>query len=163
MRQLNSRADLELLRDTPAFEIAMRDIYGSMTAWTLVDGAWVAVEDLSVLTRLDFTQAAFQAEIAGFGFPAPVPPPEPPAPDPVTLPDLEPFQFFAMLDLSGKRTDLDAFIDALPEPQQTVARAKLNHSKVFQRDNELVVSAQAGIELGDEALDALWLQASQIA
>lgn len=159
---INSRADLESLRGTPGFETAMQNIYGSMIGWTLVDNAWVETEDLSVLARFDFVKADFLAEIDGFDFPVPTPPEVPPLPEPETLPNLEPYQFFAMLELSGKRVTLDAYIDALPEPDQTVARAKLNHSKIFRRDNDLVLAAQAGMGLTSQELDALWLQAVDI-
>lgn len=81
---------------------------------------------------------------------------------PVTLPDLAPYQFRAMLALSGKQDDLDAFIAALPEPDRTVARSKLEYSLVFKRDNDLVMGAQAGLGLTTEELDGLWLQASSI-
>lgn len=37
------------------------------------------------------------------------------------LPDLAPYQFRAMLKLSGKQDDLYAVLDALPEPDRTVA------------------------------------------
>jgi hypothetical protein len=75
------------------------------------------------------------------------------------LPSLEPWQFFAMLDLSGRRADLDAYIEALPEPQRTVSKAKLNHSLVFLRDNDLVLAAKDALGLTDAELDTLWMQA----
>lgn len=78
---------------------------------------------------------------------------------PATLPDLAPWQFFAMLELSGKKPDLDAFIEALPEPDKIVAKAKLDKSLTFQRDNDLVLAAQQAVGLTDEALDDLWAQA----
>jgi hypothetical protein len=81
---------------------------------------------------------------------------------PVPMPSLEPWQFFAMLDLSGKRADLDAFIEAMPEPNKTVARAKLERSLVFYRDNDLVLAAQQALSLTNAELDALWLQAKAL-
>src|SRR5690606_17582777 len=44
-----------------------------------------------------------------------------------SLPDLAPYQFRAMLKLSGKQDDLYAFIEAMPEPEKTVALAKLEY------------------------------------
>lgn len=82
-----------------------------------------------------------------------------PPPEPTTLPDLAPFQFRAMLKLSGKQDDLYAFIEALPEPDKTIAQSKLEYSLVFKRDNSLVIAAQDALGLSTEQLDALWLQA----
>ena len=78
------------------------------------------------------------------------------------LPDLYPYQFFAMLELSGKKSVLDAFIDALPSPQNVTARAKLDRSLAFHRDNDLVLAAQQALKLTDDQLDALWTQASTL-
>ena len=74
---------------------------------------------------------------------------------PPILPDLLPYQFFAMLEISGKKNDLDTYIDALTPPQNIVARAKLEHSLAFHRDNDLMLAAQAGLGLTDEQLDTL--------
>jgi len=82
----------------------------------------------------------------------------PPAPPPT----LQPYQFFAMLELSGKKAALDAFIAALPPPQNVIAKAKLDHTLEFHRDNDLVLAAQAALKLSDTELDALWLQAAAI-
>lgn len=78
------------------------------------------------------------------------------------LPDLAPYQFFSMLELSGKKAALDAFINALPSPQNVVARAKLDRSLVFRRDNDLVLAAQQALNLSDAELDAMWTQAASI-
>lgn len=78
------------------------------------------------------------------------------------LPDLQPYQFFSMLEISGKKTALDAFINALPPPANIVARAKLDRSLVFRRDNDLVLAAQQALGLTDEQLDTLWAQAAAI-
>jgi hypothetical protein len=82
-------------------------------------------------------------------------PPEP-------LPNLQPYQFFAMLELSGFKSALDAFVEGLPSPQNVIARAKLDRTLVFRRDNDLVLAAQQTLGLTDKQLDALWLQASAI-
>ena len=81
---------------------------------------------------------------------------------PMPLADLAPYQFRAMLKLSGKQDDLYAFIEALPEPQRTVAQSKLEYSLVFKRDNDLVAAAKGALGLTDAELDGLWLEASQI-
>lgn len=83
-------------------------------------------------------------------------------PLPTTLPDLAPYQFRAMLKLSGKQDVLYAFIAALPEPARTVAQSKLEYSLVFKRDNDLVAAAKQALGLSDAELDGLWTQAFSI-
>ena len=82
---------------------------------------------------------------------------------PVPLPELLPYQFHAMLALSGKKAALDTYIAGLTEPTKTVAAYKLSTSLAFHRDNDLVELARVAVNLTKEQLDALWLQASQIA
>lgn len=82
----------------------------------------------------------------------------PPAPLPILLP----YQFFAMLEISGKKPDLDAFISSIPAPGNIVARAKLDRSLEFRRDNDLVLAAQQALGLTDQQLDALWTQAAAL-
>lgn len=81
---------------------------------------------------------------------------------PTPLPDLLPYQFWAMVEISGKRNDLNAFVDALPGNQKIVAKAKLEHTLSFRRNNPLVESARQAIGLTDEELNALWLQAAAL-
>lgn len=85
-----------------------------------------------------------------------VPAYQPPA---AVMKSLEPWQFFAMLDLSGNRAALDSFIETMPEPAKTVAKSKLLHSLAFHRDNDLVLAAQQALNLSNSELDALWTQA----
>lgn len=80
---VNSRADLENLRGTADFEDVLRGLHGAFTTWSLVDGAWVAQENMGVIERFDYDKVGFLAEIEPFEFPDPVAPdlpPEPPAP-----------------------------------------------------------------------------------
>jgi len=78
------------------------------------------------------------------------------------LPDLAPYQFRAMLTLSGKEAGLNAYLNALPAQAQVIAKAKLDFSLAFHRDNDLVMAAQQALGLTKEQLDALWLQAASI-
>ena len=78
------------------------------------------------------------------------------------LPDLLPYQFWAMVEISGKRNALDTFANSLPGNQKIIAQAKLQHTLLFRRDNPLVEAARKGIGLTAEELDALWLQAAAI-
>jgi hypothetical protein len=67
-----------------------------------------------------------------------------------------------MLLLSGKQSALDAFLATLPEPQKTIAIAKLEYSLSFHRDNDLVLAAQKALGLTKVQLDDLWSQAASI-
>ncbi len=78
------------------------------------------------------------------------------------LPELKPYQFRAMLKLSGKEQQLMAVLDALTEPAKTVALAKLEYSLQFHRDNDLVEQARQAMGLTTDALDKLWQQAAAI-
>lgn len=82
---------------------------------------------------------------------------------PSRLPDLLPYQFRAMLALSGNVAALNAYIDGLEDPAKTIARAKLDYSLSFRRDNDLVEQARQALGLTNEQLDALWTQAAAIA
>ena len=82
----------------------------------------------------------------------------PPAPLPVLLP----YQFFAMLEISGKKPALDAFIASIPAPGNIVAKAKLDRSLEFRRDNDLVLAAQQALGLTNQQLDVLWMQAAAL-
>lgn len=76
------------------------------------------------------------------------------------LPDLAPYQFRAMLTLSGKEAALTAYLDALPAQARVVAKAKLDFSLSFHRDNDLVEAARQALGLTPAQLDTLWLQAA---
>lgn len=78
------------------------------------------------------------------------------------LPDLLPYQFWAMVEISGKRNALDTFANSLPGNQKIIAQAKLQHTLSFRRDNPLVEAARKGIGLTNEELDALWVQAASL-
>lgn len=112
-----------------------------------IDGLYANAQAGFATEWLDDSDAAVVAFLA------------PPAP---TLPDLQPFQFQAMLALSGHAPALDAYIAGLPDPQKTIAQAKLDHSLSFQRSNALVLAAQAALGLTDAQMDSLWAQAAAI-
>jgi hypothetical protein len=82
-------------------------------------------------------------------------PPEP-------LPALAPYQFRSMLALSGKAAQLDSFMDGLTDPAKTIAKAKLEYSLAFHRDNDLIDQARQAMGLSNSELDALWEQAAAI-
>lgn len=82
--------------------------------------------------------------------------------DPLDYPLLR-WQFQAMIDILGKRTAIEQAISALPsETDKAVARAKLNHTDVFQRTDPLVVSLSALVGMSSDELDSAWLQAKDL-
>jgi hypothetical protein len=93
-----------------------------------------------------------------------VPPPEPvpPSTDPADYP-LEPFQFYAMLDILGKTAQVEAAIDGIQDTtQRAVAKAKFKHSTRFHRDNELFAMLAPAVGLTDAEIDAAWMAAKDI-
>jgi hypothetical protein len=84
---INSRRDLEMLRGTPDYAAALRLILGSTKTWTNVahpddPPQWVEQTALETLSRLEFTEEEFLAELAALGIAATTAPPpwvEPPS------------------------------------------------------------------------------------
>lgn len=156
MIQVNSRADLEQLRDTPAFVSAMKAVYGSLVGWTLVDGAWEQSENTAVLDRLGFTKAAFMAEIEGFDFPAPVAPPLVTPASPYV--PLKPYQFWGAVRATDNEQRLKDWVATIADPaEQGVASAMLEFSLEFRRDHPLMEAARVALEMSETELNDLWI------
>jgi hypothetical protein len=95
----------------------------------------------------------------------------PPSTDPNDY-RLEPFQFFAMLEIMGEAMDpvrdlkaeIETAIDAIEDTtQRAVARAKYQHVTLFHRDNPLFAQLAPSLGLTDAQIDAAWMQAKDIA
>lgn len=83
--------------------------------------------------------------------------------DPIDYP-LEPFQFFAMLEILGKTGAVNTAIDAITDAtERAVARSKFQHMKVFRRDNSLFTTLAPAVGLTDAQIDIAWMQAKEIA
>lgn len=119
--------------------------------WSTRTGGYVSEADRNRLSDID-AERGLSEFLSNYGLPGPYTPP----------PVLLPYQFFAMLEISGKKAALDAFINALPSPQNIVARTKLDRSLEFHRDNDLVLAAQQALGLTDQELDQLWMQAASL-
>lgn len=86
-------------------------------------------------------------------------PPEPAA----TMTPLNRIQFFAMVELLGKSTQIEAALDAIPDAaQKAVAKAKYKHSSRYDRDDPLFAQLAPAVGLTDAEIDAAWAQALQI-
>ena len=157
---VNSRADLENLRGTADFEDVLRGLHGAFTTWSLVDGAWVAQENLSVIERFDYDKAGFLAEIEPFDFPAPVPPdlpvePEPVDPLTVELPRRE-FRL-ALLHNGMDTAAVLLVINAIPDPEE---REEMTiwweDTQLFQRQHPILVQMVAAAGITPEQGDVIW-------
>lgn len=63
---------------------------------------------------------------------------------------------------AGKLADVDAAIDALPEPAKTAARIEWDYSNELQRGNPLVAALTPALGLTSEHVDALFIAASAL-
>jgi hypothetical protein len=82
--------------------------------------------------------------------------------DPKDYP-LRPDQFFAMLDIAGLTASVTAAVDAIADPKtRAIAKAKINHTSSFHRDNPLFETLKSGVGVTDAQIDAMWMQAKDI-
>ena len=87
--------------------------------------------------------------------------PEPESRDPVTVP-LTGVQFHAMIGILGLTEAVNTAVAALDEPQRSIARARINHSGSYRRDNPLFAQLGAMVGMTDVEIDAAWPQALAI-
>lgn len=87
-------------------------------------------------------------------------------PEPETslnLAPLLPWQFWAMLRISGNENAVRDYASGLDEPAKTIALSQLEFSLEFRRDGALAEAARLALGLTDASLDALWDGAHQLA
>lgn len=86
-----------------------------------------------------------------------------PYPPPPGLPTLKPWQFRAMLDIGGIAQTVENAIAAMADPtQRAVAKARLDYSIEYSRNDPLVIQLAPVVGLSDAQIDALWSQAAQL-
>ena len=73
------------------------------------------------------------------------------------------WQAKAVLSLSGLLTSAEAAIDALPEPRLTIVSSAWANNADFSRDSQTIASLAVALELTSEQLDAMFLQAADLA
>ena len=134
-------------------------IYGSYTAFGSImrtrDGACIPPDP----ANRDY-QEAMAAVAAGDTITAYSAPP--PSTNPNDYP-LRPDQFFAMLDIAGLTNAVNTAIAAIPDAtQRAIAKAKLNHTLIFERSNPLFNSLKGAVGMTDAQIDAMWMQAKDI-
>ena len=108
---------------------------------------WIEVADTVTIGCPRNHDGSFDPPLDGYQ------PPAPPAP-----PALDAWRFFAVLSLSGKDAALDAYLEALPEPEQTVTRSKLAHVERFERNDPTLLAAKEALAIPDDEFDTLWSQ-----
>ena len=63
---------------------------------------------------------------------------------------------------AGLLDDVDAAINAMPEPQRTAARINWDYSSTVERDNEVLVALAASLGLEESDLDNLFTTAASL-
>ena len=73
------------------------------------------------------------------------------------LPDITPRQFRQAFVLAGKSlSDVDAFIQTLPEPQRSLAFVEWEYSTAFQRNNRMLNELAPAFGISQEQLDDIF-------
>jgi hypothetical protein len=92
--------------------------------------------------------------------PDPVPPPPPTFEE--LFPPLDPLDFkLAMLTLNVTPDDVDAAIDAMPEPDRTLAKIYWTSAGKFRRDNPLIEQIAAAFGKTSADIDSAWAYARE--
>lgn len=72
------------------------------------------------------------------------------------------WQFHAVLRASGLGAALESALAGLSEPDQSIARARLEYSDTYDRFDPLVSALGAAMGIAEGDLDDLWRQASAL-
>ena len=127
-------------------------------------GKWVDTDlsNLDAVTQSILKQAWTTELVNAYKLAFPYIPPKPPSTDPNDYP-LEPFQFWAMVAIAGLQPAIDNAMTKLTDPvQKAVATSKLNHTKLFNRNDPLVALLSADAGLTSQQVDTYWMQAKDI-
>lgn len=125
---------------------------GTVVADPLPQGlASVALSDADA-SAIREGRAAWDAEARGVVMLPPV------VPDSVT-----PYQFrVALLRAGVSLAQVDAMIDALPQPQRDEARVAWEYGLEVRRDHPLVAQFAAALSMDDAAIDAAFVAAARV-
>jgi hypothetical protein len=132
----------------------------SIQPGSVVNGAFVKTdlsgeaEDVAAVAQERWTPelvAAWEVHLVSSQYVPPVHPP------------LDPWQFRAMLDIGGIAQTVNDAIAAISDPvQRTVAKARLDYSLSYNRNDPLVAMLAPIVGLTDAQIDALWSEAAQL-
>lgn len=87
----------------------------------------------------------------------------PPEPEPEPIPEVVSMRQARLALLgAGLLSQVDGAIDQMDEPQQSEARIEWEYATELRRHHPLIVALGAALELDDEAIDALFVQAAGI-
>lgn len=165
---INSRADLDALKGTPAYGEALRGIHGATIMWVndAPDGAppqWRMASDSATLTRLGLTSDELLAECAAAGvtpttpeMPAALPADLLPPPAPLVV---SRFQARVALLQAGLLEAVEAAVAASADP---LVRLAWSDAVEFRSDSPTIAAIAAGLELTAAQIDALFAAAAQI-
>ena len=113
--------------------------------------------DESDETQLPFMQAKIDAGLEDITGLWPLPPPPQPIPTEVSM-----RQARLALFQQGILDTIQPAIDAMQEPQKTIAQINWDYATTVKRDDDLVVALSAQLNLDDNALDTLFTLASTL-
>ena len=91
---------------------------------------------------------------------------KPLAPIDMRFPPLDPWKFWAMVEIAGLAQPIADAFESIPDATvKAVARAKLEHITKYQRSDPLFADPYLMGKIGKTAaeIDALWLQANNLA
>lgn len=152
---INSREDLDLVSNTPAYTAFMAMLAGSL--WRLEKddqaGAWVAVEDNSTIERFGFTRADFPG-----ANPPPLPAYEAPA---VVVPAAVSRRQgrLALID-AGLLDQVEAYIGSLEDPRdRRIAQVEYD-ADTWERFNPFLCQLWSALGKSESELDALFVMAA---
>lgn len=81
-----------------------------------------------------------------------------------STPNLTPAQFHTMLNIGGYRADIEAYLDSLDQVTEAVfiasVRARLDYSAFFVRDDPMIISLMAVLNIDAPTMDAMWTTAA---
>ena len=141
---------------TPLLELAITADLGDGAGPQPLPYGWAPGDPHGLGPQIDAYMAANPS------FPIAAYSPPPPSTNPNDYP-LRPDQFFAMLDIAGLTNAVNTAIAAIPDAtQRAIAKAKLNHTLIFERSNPLFNSLKGAVGMTDAQIDAMWMQAKGI-
>lgn len=72
------------------------------------------------------------------------------------------WKFHAMLEILGKKAQVEAAIAAMPLPEGAIARAKYYQASSFSRNDPLVLQLIPVVQMSEGEIDAAWRTAIEL-
>lgn len=74
----------------------------------------------------------------------------------VMLQPIDAWKFHAVMELQGLKGYLETVLSQMPEPDQSVARARLEYSLTYDRFDPMVEQLAVALGLSEHDLDMMW-------